>query len=755
MAVNGCLRSLSQARAILLLAATLCRLDTQEIEGLNSMIKTAIARAQNGRICLPLLTSRVCTRKLISMNTAGTTRVQIIKPFAASLARSAYLFSDSHYEILNDEARWKAPNSSTCGQSLPGADILVYDPQCGKALESSAWAIKYHKLFIKLYKVFWKSKTASPSRIMALVVPTATRASAIYIGCSLAHSQAIMTKVEPSQEGTKCGYLFSNLLGESRSQSGSQMFQTSMTIVAALYPLVEAQKCRGGKNLKLQTQEMEVKMIGRDPLFVCVGRRKTVCELRAKYVRKQKQKTDTLGDNKIDDHALEIDGGNGTAASSDTVPLPAGTVDVDVEEEVDDAEHALEELADGNSADYDHTDNEAECDDDNRRKRDQEILRILTWAEDDSGSDMSELADEDKNDLDDMVETNNKMAAVCANEYSSKDEMAINRLANRVQDSQESVQFVASNSTLTDPEQQQEALLQEILTRSSSLFEDCENQQSTMDTEQKAVDSRATDPAQVTLDMLHRFAQKVVPTMEEAFLNQWQSALLQAIDALVYRHQSQNIAICNELSLVFEIQTMNEVDSASVALIQWSSINLRNGREVHLDEHHRIVCPVNFIQKARSFVDSGVHIILPAVGESVRRVKKAHRPPLPVNALVLLNMYKTAIACQGRDAEACLCLDDADVSGARPCGICHSDHGQLFLCALCALTAHRECTAVLRSKSDVAQISVGMDNMDVGVHIIPNILLGLGAGSEPSQPSWHTLPVLSVTNKCCYVARPG
>ena len=410
----------------------------------------------------------------------------------------------------------------------------------------------------------------------------------------------------------------------------------------------------------------------------------------------------------------------------------------------------LDPLGDG--SDVDQTEDEDEVGDPVKlAAREKHIMRMLySWAEDESDSEMSELPEDDKDDLDDMVETNHQMAAACANQCSVKDELTINKLADKVQDKRESQEFVASNSTLSDPEQQQEALLQEILSRSSSsIFDGCENQET--DHVMEAVDSKPTAQAQVTDQMMNRFAQRVEPTMEEAFMDRWRSALLETIDALVYRHQRKDVPLGNggnELSLVFKIQTANESASASVVLVQWSSTNLRNGRSVHLEEQNRIVCPINFIQKARNFKNSGVHMILPAVGETVRRVKKAERPPLPNNALLLMNMYKTAIACQGKDAEASMCFeDDINLPAAGTCAICHSDNGILSSCALCALTAHRECAMVLRSKVD-GQVdggftNVGHDNANVGTHIIPNILLGPEPGPESSTSSqWHALLVL-------------
>lgn len=105
IAVAGSVPSNSKTRAILLVAGSMLRLDIQELEGLNSMVKIAIARAQNNRIELPLLSSRVCLRKLIAMNTHGSVRVRDVKPYAACLCKSATIFADGYQALHDDVSR--------------------------------------------------------------------------------------------------------------------------------------------------------------------------------------------------------------------------------------------------------------------------------------------------------------------------------------------------------------------------------------------------------------------------------------------------------------------------------------------------------------------------------------------------------------------------------------------------------------------------------------------------------------------------
>lgn len=80
-------------RALLVQSALLIRLDTQELESFNSILKVTIGRGGNNRMSLELLCSRACLRKVVAMCSGGATRVKDVKPFAASLARSVFFIT--------------------------------------------------------------------------------------------------------------------------------------------------------------------------------------------------------------------------------------------------------------------------------------------------------------------------------------------------------------------------------------------------------------------------------------------------------------------------------------------------------------------------------------------------------------------------------------------------------------------------------------------------------------------------------------
>lgn len=95
MASSGCLGASDPLRGILIQAA----LDVQELESLNSMIKTMVSRSST-TITLELLASRVCARKLLSTAIGDNPKLYIAKAAAAQLAKGAYTFFDDHKDTF-------------------------------------------------------------------------------------------------------------------------------------------------------------------------------------------------------------------------------------------------------------------------------------------------------------------------------------------------------------------------------------------------------------------------------------------------------------------------------------------------------------------------------------------------------------------------------------------------------------------------------------------------------------------------------
>ena len=110
--------------------------------------------------------------------------------------------------------------------------------------------------------------------------------------------------------------------------------------------------------------------------------------------------------------------------------------------------------------------------------------------------------------------------------------------------------------------------------------------------------------------------------------------------------------------------------------------------------------PVNYATRTRSFQHAD--IIMPCVGEGVRRVRKHERPVLPVHALRLLRMYSCAASLHCH-SEQRLLFDGAELA----CVLCSGSAGDVFTCAFCMQSVHesccnkltRDCADVLRRSS--------------------------------------------------------
>ena len=727
IAVSGCVPCGSRTRAILLMSASLVKLDIQEVEGLNSMVKTAVARAGNNRITLPLLSSRVCMRKLISLGTQGSTRIKQIKPFAGALARSAFLFSNDHQALMDDENRWRPPTTASMTLQLPPADRMVFDPQSEEGLDSSGWACKYHSMFMKMFKQSWKSTDKKPNQLLALVTPSLPdgAGSVYWVGCSIAHSQALMIKLVSAPVGR--GFLIGD---------GSRMFHKSLEIIASLCELVGRQREEGRANLKLFTHKLVLKEHEMEKclLFEVSGRKTALCELRARYQRKKK--TGPKGGDKSQPLSASASTATLTAGKSSSSSFVCHAIK-------DDNDHNLDDLFGdvGSASDIDDSHDSNASDSDwavacveQRTNRDQEIRRMLfDDLADMSDSELSDLQGDDKQDLEDLFELNRDMAVLCANRCADENEHVISKVADTVQDRLDSTTLAPIMTTLADSDQQQEALLQEVLTGATLISSEVEQQHASF--------CRDKSP--------DRLPQNVSTAMEDCFLETWSESVRKSCDALAHRLQNKNRSIGenSELSLVLEIQDA----SASVCLVQWSSTNICNGRIIHLDEQNRIVCPVNFMQKARTFVSKEHFVLLPAVGECVRKVRKIDRPYLPGNALVLMQMFQRAIDGHVRDSESGLALD-TDQTARNVCAICQSGgdcsgHDDLRLCALCGQNSHVRCSDNIVSKPDrLVGISACVDISSLCLAIIPNILLGgndsgLGSSSDRSAvvgTSWSS-----------------
>ena len=150
----------------------------------------------------------------------------------------------------------------------------------------------------------------------------------------------------------------------------------------------------------------------------------------------------------------------------------------------------------------------------------------------------------------------------------------------------------------------------------------------------------------------------------------------------------------------------------SVILVQWTKSNSSKGRIVRLDSDDCIICPVNFASVASCFANTD--IIMPAVGEGVRRVRKKDRPKLPNHPLRLMKMYAQAISLHSlSDQQVCFEEDESAAAVRLTCAVCGCTSGSVRLCAFCLVPCHAEC---FQRADGCASVLQRMRSVDVACH---------------------------------------
>ena len=164
------------------------------------MIKLAVARSKNNRLTLQLLTSRVCTSKIVSLYTAGAINYKAIIPAAATLAKSALSYHGAHRELLDDTERWQPCTEA----KMLGGDPHVYDPALAHTPEQ-IWAAKYNKMFMRQVRAHEKNSRLSRDTVFALLLPPAQQQLSpadVWIVICVTRSQAMMLQASRSHDGT-------------------------------------------------------------------------------------------------------------------------------------------------------------------------------------------------------------------------------------------------------------------------------------------------------------------------------------------------------------------------------------------------------------------------------------------------------------------------------------------------------------------------------------------------------------------------
>lgn len=141
---------------LILLLRIIMKADTQDIEGLNSLIRLICMRCRG--IGLPLLCARVRTKKRLKIGFQGcSTRWSNIRPHAIALFND----SISHYEraldIMNDATRYSVPQlPSAC------APAAGHVSTARESSRQAKWSAAYALLANKKLKELIKSKPLDP-----------------------------------------------------------------------------------------------------------------------------------------------------------------------------------------------------------------------------------------------------------------------------------------------------------------------------------------------------------------------------------------------------------------------------------------------------------------------------------------------------------------------------------------------------------------------------------------------------------------
>ena len=153
VAVSGKLEPGSRLHGILSIAGLNLKLEAGELESLNSQIKSSIAQASTV-MSLELLSSRVVTRKSLTMGVAGRPTIKTLKPLAEGIASHATLYQGCEKDILGDSERWAvAPpiHMTSCSPT-------EFDPSM-KLTDSERWGLKFNKLLMKALRHHQKDNT--------------------------------------------------------------------------------------------------------------------------------------------------------------------------------------------------------------------------------------------------------------------------------------------------------------------------------------------------------------------------------------------------------------------------------------------------------------------------------------------------------------------------------------------------------------------------------------------------------------------
>ena len=670
----------SKLHGILSIVGLHLKLDAGELESLNSQIKSTIGQGSTN-MSLELLSSRVITRKMLTMGVVGRPTFKTLKPLAERIASHATLYQGCESDIMVDSERWTVPTPLNLSSRSPSE----YDPSL-QLTESDRWGIKFNKLLMKALRLHQKDnmsiftlgfcfrRTTHDSAYIVGELAGRTCQVQVLEAVRLQQREAIDALVEVNAENTDDEHSIQQQLWQLPK---TLEFQPSVSVIGQQF-----QDVIDGANVDLLLIE----------LCICTES-ETVYPTRVQYklgksyyiAKLVKRKTYTRRQQQHEFGAL----GEGSTNSNDNVDND----DIPSDDNVHDGMY--------------------DADNDTDLGLVEEIEREMFGGDCDIGDDFENELKETElgQDLFTMDELNQRFVEAARNR---QDETGFCNTTNP------RVTADSSHGTRTFEDELGELLLQELLHGEGELERHDSKKQSSQDVGSSSWHPELDDTQ--TQDALRHWSQQICKFNECC-----------AEMALVLgRFDPKNVGagLNREVSLL--LHGTNTYDE--VSFVTWVKPYAKlEGRCVSLDETSSLVYPSHFIHKT-NFSDSIV--ILPHCGA---RIKKQERDQVPAVALRLQKSFSVGLARlvfstldTGNNSDILECMnDDALGSTCVACG--HgTTHAMLFQCAACLLWWHRECSDALGPSVNnyVQSHDVTMlKDLDVGIGDIPFILLYLSYNS--------------------------
>ena len=667
------------------------KLDSGSLESLNSMIRQGINISNNVNISLELLSARVNTRKTITTEANGSTKLRDVKPIAMRVASSCVLYQDQITDILGDTYRWTPPSESS--QYSTGKP-RQYDPGAAVLTKPQTWAFRFHRVLMRALVKLSKANVL----IGFSLCPTdpasdkAPKFSETYIVAEHTSRICQVKTLELSGERLEDGF-------EAFLESPLE-FLTSLDVLANMYDIASTYKpgvmwetivikyadripdCAQQQGNLLTPYEA-----GKIRLVVCGTGDVNVIKYRKEYTKKQQDLApattadpgDTHGGGH--GHAGNVEGG-ATAATAildkqsetdaDGVESEDSLDSFQATEEIDLLMHELQ--GDYSDDDGDHVaknDNEQQTNADPTASTDANVQN--TNGDDDDSDKDHILSPGENTDLHDMQDSNDRLLAAAAN---LQEQTAFCDVQS----------FEIPDGVRPYDDEIGEALFTKYINKEQEA-----NPPSAKRTKQhnRAAAVLTSAVLQVAFDKWTTSAQLSAKACEE-------------ISSRCTSFDVHNVGAClgHELSLVLHDGPNDTVVSS---LVTWVTPYTKlRGRPVRLDEDDCVIYPSHFTDK-REF--SNAVMIWPTTGA---RVRKQAREKVSDQVLRIRTMVETSI-----DG---LVGVPTDFEPSRVCSACHH-HGNmeddLYRCSFCLLWWHHDCAQQLAERLPSFMQTHGSQRLDL------------------------------------------